>query len=385
MMRSIYIAALLFATFGLKAQSDLDTASKAFAEGDYLEALTVAEHCFSEDSLQVSCAEIAANASYKLGDQSKAKEFYHIVEELDTNNTYALAQLAGIYEQQMNVAKATRYYSMLNKKLPDNPIYFRKNAKLFKSINDHATAFRLYARANKLNPRDALTLKGLAEICIGNNQLELADSLIQCGLAMDSENVSMYYILARSKYRQKQYDTVMMVLESLSSRTDLNSYYNKLLGFSYLQLDSLDLAIHKLQLALADEKEAEKLHFYLATAYEKKGMIEGALEHYNKAAIYGRSPDLGLYHRNVGRLAYNQKKYKDAIAHYKDAYKYSKDPVILYYLATACDTYYKDKSIGLNYFKKYIKSGHHKPDYQQYARQRSQYLKEYLHQTKKKI
>ena len=160
--------------------------------------------------------------------------------------------------------------------LPDNPIYFRKNAKLFKAVKDNKEAFRLYAKANKLNPRDILSLKGLAELCVGNNQLEMADSLIRTGLEIDSENISMYYILARSKYKQKQYDSVTLILEGLQGQIDLDSYYNKLLGFSYLQIDSIDHAIQKLSMALVDEAESEKLHFYLANAYEKKGNMEGA-------------------------------------------------------------------------------------------------------------
>ena len=88
-----------------------------------------------------------------------------------------------------------------------------------------------------------------------------------------------------------------------------------------------------------------------------------------------------MYHRNTGRIANKEKKYQKAIAHYRDAYKYSDDPVLLYYLATTCDTYYKDKSIAINYYKKYMKSGHSHTEYQEYAKRRSRYLKELKHQS----
>lgn len=354
----------------------------AYLEGKYFDAISIAEECLVKDSTNLDCILIFADASNKLGDQSKAKKYYHKLEKLDSTNVRSYIQLASIYEQQQRIPRAIKYYSILNKLLPQDPVYYRKNAQLFRSVKDKKEAFRLYAIANKLNPRDILALKGLAEICIGNNQMEMADSLIQSGLEVDDENISMYYLLAKSKYKQKQYDSVTVILEGLRGQVDLDSYYNKLLGYSYLQIDSIDLAIQKLQLALVDEAESEKLHYYLATAFEKNKEVQGALEHYEKAVEFGRSPDIDMYHRNVARLANKEKKYKKAIEHYKDAYKYGKDPVILYYLATICDIYYKDKSIAINYYKKYNTSGHSHIEYQKYAKSRSRYLKEQLHQSK---
>jgi tetratricopeptide (TPR) repeat protein len=356
-------------------------AKSAYLQEKYFEAISFAEQCLDMDSLNLDCIQVYADAANKLGDQSNAKKYYHKLEKLDSNNVRSYIQLATIYEQQQRIPRAIKYYYILNKLLPDNPIYYRKNAQLFRTVKDTKEAFRLYALANKLNPRDILTLKGLAEICIMNDQMLMADSLIQCGLAVDDENISMHYLSAISKYKQKQYDSVTVILEGLRGQVDLDSYYNKLLGFSYLQIDSIDLAIQKLQLALVDEPDSEKLHFYLATAFEKKEQLEGALEHFEKAVEFGRSPDLDLYHRNVARIANNEKKYKKAIENYKDAYKYGHDPVILYYLATISDTYYKDKSIAINYYKKYIKSGHNHVEYIKYAKSRSTYLKEQRHQS----
>ncbi|MEM9544758.1 MAG: tetratricopeptide repeat protein [Bacteroidota bacterium] len=381
MIRLFYKVLLLCTPFIATAQSDLRNAEKHFNEGNYLKAVVSAEQCHSKDSLEISCVEILANAFNKLGDQANAKKYFHKLEKLDSTNLNSYIQLAAIYEQQQRLPRAIKYYSKLNNMLPENPIYFRKNAKLFESVNDNQEAFRLYAQAFKLNPRDILTIKGLAELLIGNNQMMVADSLISSGLEMDSENISLYYLLARSKYKQKQYDSVTFILEGLRGKIDLNSYYNKLLGYSYLQIDSVELAIQKLQLALVDEPESEKLHYYMATAYEKQENAEGALDHYQKAAQYGRSPDLDLYHRNTARIAHQENKYKMAIAHYRDAFKYSEDPVILYYLASISDSYYKDKSIAINYYRRYIKSGHSNNEYQEYANRRSRYLKEIQHQS----
>ncbi|MDF1694244.1 MAG: tetratricopeptide repeat protein [Saprospiraceae bacterium] len=381
MAKNLYIILLFLQIMSLRAQSPETNAFEHFTTGDYLEAITDAETCFQEDTTNVSCIEILANSFNRLGDQAAAKTYYHKIEKIDSTNRNAFAQLASIYEQQQRIPRAIKYYTLLNKLDPENPIYFRKNAKLYKSVNDKKEAFRLYAKANKLNPKDVISLKGLAELCVENNQTLLADSLLRKGLRIDTDNVGLYYLFSRSKYKQKQHDSVTLILQKVAGKVDLNSYYNKLLGFSYLQIDSVDLAIQKLSMALVGEEQSEKLHFYLATAFEKKGEIKGALDHYEKAVKFGRSPDLDMYHRNTARIANNEKQYKKAISHYKDAYKYGNDPVVLYYLASICDIYYKDKSIAINYYKKYIKSKHRNKEYQAYAKNRSRYLKEIQHQS----
>jgi tetratricopeptide (TPR) repeat protein len=354
----------------------------AFAKQDYLHAVDLSKTCYDADTNNIECLRILATAANKAGDLATAKKHLHILEVKDSANTNVYVQLANIYDLQQQFPKAIKYYTILNKMLPENPVYYRKNANLYKGYGDKLESFRLYAKANKLNPRDVLSLKGLAELSIGNGQLVMADSLIDVSLGLDSMNIGINYLLARSKYKQKQYYDVTKVFDRIRGQVDLNSYYNKLLGYAYLQIDSVDLAISKFQLALVDDNSPEKLHYYLASAYEKKGNLVGALEHYEKAVESGISPDLDLYHRNVGRLALKENNHKKAFAAYKDAYKYGNDPVLLYYMAAAADNYYKDKSIAISYYKKYLKSDHSHKEYKNYATKRVRYLKEVNHQKK---
>jgi tetratricopeptide (TPR) repeat protein len=373
---------LVLASVSAMAQDISSDMKAAFANQDYIQAVELSKSCYDADSNNIACLRILATAANKSGDQATAKQYLHILEQKDSSNTDVYIQLASIYEQQQQLPKAIKYYTILNKIQPDNPLYYRRNAHLYKGYGDHLESFRLYAKANKLNPRDVLTLKGLAELSIGNEQMQIADSLINVALELDSMNISINYLLARSKYKQKQYYEVIEVFDRIRGQVDLNSYNNKMLGYAYLQIDSVDLAISKFQLSLVDDNSPEKLHYYLATAYEKKGNMGGALEHYEKAVESGISPNLDLYHRNVGRLALKQNKHKKAFAAYKDAYKYGNDPVLLYYIAAAADNYYKDKSIAIGYYKKYMMSNHRHQEYRDYVKKRVRYLKEAVHQKK---
>jgi len=371
---------LTLAAVSAMAQDIIGDMKTAFANQDYLTTIELAKSCYEADSSNLTCLDLLAKASNKSGDQASAKRYLHILEKKDTTNTDVLVQLASIYEQQQQLPRAIKYYTMLNQLQPNNPLYYRKNAQLYRVYGDKLESFRLYSKANMLNPRDVLSLKGLAELAIANRQPIMADSLIDVALALDSMNIGVNYLQARSKYRQKKYDEVVHTFDRIRGHVDLNSYYNKMLGYAYLQIDSVELAISKLQLALTNDNNPEKLHYYLATAFEKQGNVDGALEHYRKATEVSVSPDIDLYYRNLGRLANKEQKYAEAIDAYQDAYRYGEEPVILYYLAAASDNYYKDKSIAIRYYNRYLKSSDMHDEYKDYARKRMRYLKETVHQ-----
>jgi len=160
---------------------------------------------------------------------------------------------------------------------------------------------------------------------------------------------------------------------------DLNSYYHKMLGYSYLKIDSVDLAINYLERSLVKEGTPEHAHYYLASAYNSKGDHETAIFHYEKAIEAGISKDVDIYHRNLAKIFDQKKDLKNAIPHYEDAYKYGKSPVILFYLARAYDVYYEDKNVAIRYYRKYEKSADKNPEYKNYAKERRKYLQEQMH------
>jgi len=159
----------------------------------------------------------------------------------------------------------------------------------------------------------------------------------------------------------------------------LNNYYNKLAGFSYIQVDSLDKAIYHLTHSLIKETSPEHAFYYLGIAYEKQEETELALEFYDKALKASISKDTDLYHRNLARIYKEENKLKESIHHYTEALKYDDDPLVLFLLAQVCDEYYKDKNIAIRYYQKFENSDHENRSYKKYAQERRIYLKELMH------
>lgn len=360
----------------------LASANQLFNNQEYQEALDIYHTVLAADSTQNIILEKAGLSAQRLGDYKLAKQFFQQLEKNDKTSEVAIKNLAKIYDGEDNVPKAIKYYIKIIDTNPQNPLFIRKLAQQYNKSGLLLDAFPLFLQAYTLNSKDNYTVRALANIFINNKQFENADTILRQALSYDSLNINNTLLFARSKYSQKQYDSTTFVLKRLAGRLDLDNYFNKMLGYSYLQIDSVDHAIHHLHMSLVNEGNPEYAHYYLGTAYEKKDEIDSAIHHYKEAAKAGISKDVDLYHKNLARI-YNEKNdLKQALPHYADAYKYSQDPLVLFFHARAADIYYKDKSIAMNYYKKYEKSEHNNIEYKKYAKDRRRALREQIHLSK---
>lgn len=367
-----------------EASAQLDSiygmAESSYQEQDYSNALNGFEECLALDSLSIPSHEKAGLCATRLGEHPKAKKLFLKLITIDSANTTAMRQLASLYEQEENIPKAIKYYNFLTDAYPDNGVYFRKLGQLYGEAKLKADALKNYKISNALNPRDLLTIKGLAQFHLSEKKYTTVDSLLHQALKMDSLNIRLNMLMANSKFRQRQYDSTAVYMETITGKYVLKPYHQKMLGYAYLQIDSFDRAIYHLNKALTNEGTKEYAHYNLASAHEAKEDMESAKYHFQEAIKAGRSDDLDLYHRNLARLYAKEDNMKEAIPHYQDAYKYSKDPLLLFFLARATDQYYKDKNIALRYYQKFVKSAYDHPEYMDYSKKQIRYLKEQLHQ-----
>ena len=376
---------LLFFVFTLpntanaQENAEFELAKHHYANQEYDNALQIWNSCVEKDSTSNYCKEQAGLSAYRLGMFPQSKEYLLKIGNDPQYFKSAYVTLANIYEQQENIPKAIKYNTMLKDSFPDNPIYYRKLGALYLKAKLLTEAFPKYAKALALNPNDLISIKALSEIFIANEQFQEADSLLNIGLALDDESIGLTLLLAKNYYVQKEYDSTVVVLETLKGRHDFTNYHNKMMGYALLQIDSTDNAIWYLERSLVDESNPEYAHYYLANAYEIKEEYETSEFHYNKAIDAGASQGLHTYHRNLARIQKENSNFKDAIENYKWALKYRDDPTLILFLAQACDNYYRDKSIAINYYNKYLKSNDDNAKYKKYARDRISYLRENRH------
>ncbi len=360
--------------------SALTQAHNAFDGQNYAEALSLFQTALAEDSTDTKVFERAGLSAFRLGDLPIAKKLFTSLVAIDSAHMIGLSSLATIYDQENNTPKAIKYYHSLIKHYPDNAINYRKLAQQYQRAGLPKFALQYYAAALDKNDRDSYAIKGLSELYLRERRYAAADSLLTHGLNQDSINISFNLLMAQSKYLQKAYDSTAYYMEVIRGKYDFRPHQNKMIGYAYVQIDSLDKAIFYLTQAINDPGTKEYAHYNLGVAYEKKGDTEYALHHFQEAVKAGISEDIDLYHRNVARLYSGQEDLKSAIPHYQDAYKYGADPIVLFYLGRASDNYYKDKNIAIRYYTKFLNSSYDHPEYKDYSKKRIRYLKEYQHQ-----
>ena len=370
----------------LSGQSNLDQlktrAQNEFVNGEYAKALELYNQCLNEDEERHDCRMGIGKTARILGDMTTARKAFMKLEKLDAYQTDCWKSLASIYETEENRPKAIKYYTLLYGVDSTNAFTTRKLGQLYQQSGLIEEAFMFYSEAYGLNPNDLFTTKGLAEIFIANDQNADADSLLLIGLERDSTIASLNLLYARSQYQQRKYQEVTHILERVSHTAGMSSYFEKMLGYSYMQIDSLDKAIYFLNKALTTDSNPENALYYLAIAHERFEDPDAAKFYYQKAIESGTSDNLDLYYRQLARLAIDEGDQRKAIDSYEDALRYESSTDIIFKLARLYDEYYKDKSVALRYYRRYLNRSDAETEYVQYARARMTQLRSEQHMKK---
>jgi tetratricopeptide (TPR) repeat protein len=372
---------LLLAANPLLSQTEICAEGRQWmAKENYQKAIISFEKCISSKTHEKADVTLLGQCYFKLGNFANAKKLFLEILETDSLHAGAIKSLASIFETEEHAPKAIKYYSLLIDLYPENSIYKRKKAQLLYTAGERGEAFNLYAEAYHINSNDIHTVKGLVELLHTNDQFEEIDRILSAFRILDNKNVNALLLSGRNKYKRKQFDSAVHFLSLATNEIDLNNYYHKMLGYSLMQIDSIDLSIYYLEKSLVNEGSPEYAHYYLASAYEKKGEMETSKFHYKKAIDAAISNDVHRYYRELGRIYDQENNLKDAIVNFQEAYKHSLDPTVLFYLARASDIYYKDKNIAIRYYAKYIRMApDDQAEYKSYARDRSLFLKEQIH------
>lgn len=359
----------------LFASQDSIGVEQLISNQNYSDALALLEKQDSTQERQL----LIGSCTYRLGQWTQAKKVLHDLFTQDSNHVAVNVMLASIYDQEFNMPKAILHYNALAATDERNPTYIKNLARAHVKAGLRRLAKGYFWKARALNPKDITVLNSLAEQALYDKEWTLADSLCNLALDLDSNNLQVILSKARTVYVMKNYDSTVKYLEKTRGKLDLLPYYQKILGYSYLQLDSLDKSIHVLENLLYQEA-SEHTHFYLALAYQKKEDPTQSIHHYEKAIDQGISGGLGRYYAGLAAMYKAEDRMKDAIIAYGEAFTFTADPIYLFQKAQLSEHYYKDKRIALDQYRKSVSTGKLSKEQAEFANDRIRLLKEYLHQ-----
>lgn len=373
-----FLMLIVIATSWLRGQDqDWEAALHSIQIQDYGHALQVLQKL--PPSKLVS--EKTAFCHYQLGDWKAAKELYHRILTEDSIDLQSHLYLGIIYDQEYNLPKAILHFRNLVELDTTNTYYLKSLARVYEKANLDKDALPLYQQVYGYNPKDISALLSMSGIWFDHKEYAIADSLASQAYLLDSTNIQVLLTKARCAYSLKAYDESVHYFEKTRGKLDLNPFYQKMLGYAYLQIDSLDDAIHVLSNLLYRE-QSEYTYSYLAKAHALKEEWDRAIEFYELAIKAGLSENLEQYHLALAKLNNEHGLLKDVIYHFDQAYHYSENYDYIFYKAQAEEKYYKDKHIAADQYRRYLRLAGQKGEFASYANDRLRLLNEYLHQTR---
>ena len=374
---SFYLIWILSITFSISQDVDID---ELIQNQQFQKAIVAIE---ALDSLEQDYyLEKKAYCAYQLGRFPAAKQSCLRILKQDTFNIKANLFLSQIYEAELDIPKAILHASHLLRFDSTNSSTYKKLGRLYNKANLKRLAKQYFERSLQFNSADVATLLELSDLANSEQEWEIADDYSDRILAIDSMNVRGLLAKAKSRYGQRKYADVVKYLEKTKGKLDLTPYFQKILGYSYLQIDSLDQSIFILENLLYRE-QAEHTYYYLAMAYGKKEEWAKSTYFYEKATEAGISKNIENYYASMAVTHKEQSNWKDAFDCYEQAFHFSNDPIHLLRKAQLAEWYYEDKSIALRQYQMCIDLNTLPEGNKNYAIQRVKSLKEYLHQIKK--
>lgn len=371
------IISLLFCIVvsNLFGQSHTEDAIEHYESQEYAQALKSALNGLEQMPEDYFLLTLAAKASNQLGYSADAKNYFIKALKKKPNDKETLKELAKIYEKQGDISNAVKYYSLLTVVDPDDYIAHRQCAKLYGKQNLNKEALKYYSKANKISPRDINTLIGMSNTYIKLNDLKHADSLNNIALSLDKGYLTLYNTKAWLKSSLQQFDSTTVVLQQLEKLKKLDHYENRLMGTAYFQQDSVHKSIEYLEKAMDVEDIHPQVFYYLAHCHEKLGDRQKAISYMKKCRRVSVDNYLIKANHDLSRFYQNEEKTSTAIKLLKINEELQPSVALYYELATATDRYYKDKSIAMKYYAKYLKLADKKSKKYEFAQQRYRYLK----------
>lgn len=212
-----------------------------------------------------------------------------------------------------------------------------------------------YKKCLELNPHDIKSAKNLAFIYTKIDRDDLALDVLKKGLVSSPNSSVLHTEIAKVFYKQKDYENAIDAEnQSMQLGGDSSLIKLKIIGISYFQLGQHEKAIEYLSYVDENSESNETMNYYIGACYIELGDLEKGELFIKKAINQGVSNNLDNFYTSLAIVYEKQENYKESINAYKLAYQYSKNKILLYHLARNYYVYYKDKTVAMKYYQKYL-------------------------------
>jgi tetratricopeptide (TPR) repeat protein len=318
--------------------------------GDYKQAIYHYEKLVATDT-SISYLKLLAGVYEKYGRDDKAILVRERIDRADSLQLLNRYKLALLYARNLQKQKAVALLNILEKTDTLNPEYSYKIGLYEKKLDHKLNAF---LRAYRKDTAHIKTIYMLVKYYKKIQFIDSADYYINKGLKLYPANTKLLRQKVINDYRQHRYKEMLNGLQKLDSLQYDRLFVYKNLGLVYLMLNRLDSAKSYLDKAFTEDFRDASVNYYLGLWYFNKKKYKIAETKF-KYAIHLKTPDLDNEFYQLGLLAKEQKRYKEAIDWFKKSFKNNpSNRDALWQLAILSEVYYKDLTIAIDYYELFL-------------------------------
>ncbi len=292
----------------------------------------------------------------------------------DSSDLYSKFVLAKLYSALHYNKKGIQILNELEQKDPTNAWYSYQKAKLLnEDINQKLDTYLAAYR------KDTTWIKPVYAIAQVYNKIKFYDSakyFINKGLLLRPTHSGLLKMKVLENYRRKNYNEMNKTLLYMDSLKKLPFFTAKMLGLNLYLLKNYTESLKYLDKANHIKPKDPVIYLYKSYVYsaqKKYSLAEKML----KNSIKYKHTSLDTEYYQLGLIAKERKKYKQAIEYFSKSYRENQNNTeALFQWALTSDLFFKDKKIALKRYEKYLKSNRYKNSEQyMFARERAYELK----------
>jgi tetratricopeptide (TPR) repeat protein len=322
---------------------------------NFPKAVIAFEEALTLDPDNINIMTLLGNNYFSAGQISNADSILTKAYSCDSTDSQILQSLGKIYKYEDNWNKAKEIYNRLISRDSSNSFYYEQLGSCDLNLKEFDDAIINYQIAHRLNPLNQNIVMVLSQLYINKENYLSAMRIIDDGLKIYPSFAVMWSKKGDIDLKMNNYTVAITDYQNSIDLADSSGINFRNLGVCYYWIEKYDSAIACLNNAVKIMEKDPSAYFYQGTSYKALKQYEKAIENFAIAVKLQRNDFLAESLIQAAATYYAMKNYHEALKYYQDALRENPGKnEIIFYLAAVYDHFYKDKTVAINYYKKFL-------------------------------
>lgn len=384
----LFIAAGLLASMQFASAQVTDPQSErsqALKEARYLKSIFKTDEAIERlsafvtpDSFDEEILSELADCHFQNGDyESAAGTYFLLTSKFPQNILYRVRQMQTFYRMKAFVQSAEAGKAVL--RLDTIPAIAALVGDSFNQADMPDSALTYYRLSLSIKPLDESVVSKASRILLSRRDYDGAIAMTNEYLALDPDNFTIAPIKGLAHYSKNEYSHAVDVFERQEKLGNDSYAVHYYLGQSYWHTEVMYRAREELLAAWQIDSSDVNLAYSIAAVNSDSHLpFNKDVKPWLDKAMEMLQPDpamLSRIHQQYGLAEYVKMNWNEAIAHYKEAYRYNPGFISALSTIAYCYEQKKDYKAALEWYEKYLKVARPGSRGYNFATQSVKYLK----------